>query len=74
MDQYCPGISLRSTVPDWVVSVCSAVVSVVAPRLLSMPDTMANTTDRAKKIASTIRIFLFTLDERDGVFSSSSPY
>ena len=59
---------------DWAVSVCSAVVSVVAPRLLSMPDTMANTTDRVKKIASTIRIFLITLDERDGFCSSSSPY
>ena len=39
-----------------------------------MPDTMANTIERAKKIASTIRIFLITLDERDGFFSSSSPY
>lgn len=74
LDQYCPGISLRSTAADWVVSACSVVASVVAPRLLSMPDTMANTTDKAKKIASTIRIFLITLDGRDGAFSSSSPY
>ena len=39
-----------------------------------MPVTMANTTDSAKKIANTMRIFLITLDERDGVSSSSSPY
>ena len=75
LDQYCPGISLRSTVLDEADSVCSAAVSAVElPRLLSMPDTMANTTDSAKKIASTMRIFLITLDERDGFLSSSSPY